>query len=51
MVSNINSVYMECPECGGHGYYKKDHFGNEVSYQVACLMCFGWGYLTVEDNA
>jgi DnaJ-class molecular chaperone len=50
MVSNLDSVYEECPECGGYGYYKKDHFGNDVSYQVACLNCYGWGYLEVKDN-
>jgi DnaJ-class molecular chaperone len=40
---------MTCPECGGLGYYARDHFGNLVSYKVACLGCFGWGHIEVEE--
>jgi hypothetical protein len=39
-----------CPECGGYGYYRFDYFGNPVGEQVACLMCFGHGFLTEEND-
>ena len=38
-----------CPECGGHGYYLRDHFGEEVKIKVACLFCTGQGVIEEEE--